>query len=529
MILSSHSQWTNRFSRHRKGFFSLCIFELLSRYAFYMMLGVLIIYVPDKEHGLGLSIEEASRIYGTYLAIVFFTPVFGGTLATRWLGLRRAILVGGLLFALGLVLVGVRDVTSFYLGLGLLCLGNGLTRPGISLLVGNLYPTKDERHDSAFSVLFFFINTGAFIAFIAASPIRNRLSWQWVFWLGAIGMVSGLLVLVANWRRLEPGDLTATYDPKKEKDLAAFTKKLLLPAVVSAGLGYALSMFVTVWPCPCSGATTAVVFGMVPVIVFLVSLLWQVTEPERPSIHALLIVFLAAATFFSILHMHGSALTIWAKDKTDRVVSWVPCIWTRDAEPGYFALTGAANDPGQPGYVSSMPSSNGAAPRVVDPEVYQSWNPFWVMVFTPLVVVLFRRRESSGRAISTARKIFYGLMLTTLSMFLMEVAAWVYELDGERVSGLWLVGTYCILTLGEVFLTPMGQSIVTKLAPERFSGVLIGGWYCSMAIGNVISGFLGEAHTKLPPRTFFLLLTVAMGLVAALFWKLLPKLDQALS
>lgn len=523
------SRWTTKFSGYRKGFFALCVFELLSRFAFYMLLGVLVIYVSEG-HGLGLTIEEASRIYGAYLALVFFTPVFGGTLATRWLGLRRAILVGGLLFALGLALVGVRSVTSFYVGLVLLCLGNGLTRPGISLLVGNLYPTKDEKHDIAFSILFFFINAGAFIAFIAASPIRNRLSWEWVFWLAAIGMLVGLIVLVANWRRLEAGDHTGPHDPKKAKDLAEFTKKLLLPAAVFAGLGYAVSIVVTVWPCPCSGATTSVVFGMVPVIVFLVSLFWRAPVEERPGIHALLIVFLAAASFFSILHMHGSALTIWAKDKTDREVPWVPTIWTRDAEAGYFAhLHGPVEGVGQVGYSPFTSSSNSTTKRVVDPEVYQSWNPFWVMVFTPLVVALFRRREAVGRRISTARKIFYGLVLTMLSMLLMEVAAWVYELDGERVSGLWLVGTYCIITLGEVFLTPMGQSIVTKLAPERLAGILMGGWYCSMAIGNVISGFLGEAHTKLPPRIFFFVLALAMGVVAVLFWRLLPKLDQALS
>jgi POT family proton-dependent oligopeptide transporter len=252
---------------------------------------------------------------------------------------------------------------------------------------------------------------------------------------------------------------------------------------------------------------------MVPLIVFFVTLPRRVSGEERLRVHALLMVFLAATTFFAILHMHGSALTIWADERTDRQVPWAPDIWTRDAESNYFA-----NSPEEAPQTGKMP-------KVVVPELYQSWNPFWVIVFTPFVMAFFRRRELSGARISTAKKIFYGLLLTAISMLIMELAAWIYELHQTRVSGLWLIGTYCTITLGEIYLSPMGQSIVTRLAPAPLAGILMGGWFCAMAIGNELSGLLGAAHSALPPWLFFLALTSVTGAVAALFWKFLPELD----
>lgn len=179
----------------------------------------------------------------------------------------------------------------------------------------------------------------------------------------------------------------------------------------------------------------------------------------------------------------------------------------------------------QNGFPDASLRTPGKMPKIVDPEVYQSWNPFWAMIFTPIVIVFFRKRESSGKPVSTAKKMFYGLVLTTMSMLLMELAALVYQLHQIRVSGLWLIGTYCVITLGEVCLTPMGQSMVMKLAPTRLAGVLMGGWFCAIAIGSAVSGLLGAVQNT---RLLFLLLTIAVSAVAALFWKFLPWLNQML-
>jgi POT family proton-dependent oligopeptide transporter len=513
MIQGVQTTWFSRLLDHPRGFYSLCVIELLGRFAFYMLVGALLMYAKDTlGGGLALSKVEASHIYGAYLALVFFTPVFGGVLATRWLGLRFAILAGGVLFAIGLVLMGVRDVAYFYLGLGLLCVANGLSRPSVSMLVGNLYPEKDQRRDPGFNILFFFVNLGALIGFLTAGAVRNLLNWQWVFWCAAIAIVISLIVFVANWTTLNPGEVRHPPDPKLRGALTQLNAKLLLPAAAFAAIGYFLSGRVSHWPLP--RIETAVVFGMAPLIVFFVTLPWRVSAEERPRVHALLMVFLAATTFFAVLHMHGSALTIWADERTDRQVSWVPYIWTRDAELGYFA-----NSPEQAPQTGEMP-------KIVVPELYQSWNPFWVIVLTPIVMAFFRKRELSGTGISTAKKMLYGLLLTAISMLIMELAAGMYELHQARVSGLWLVGMYCIITLGEICLSPMGQSIVTRLAPARLAGILMGGWFCAMAIGNELSGLLGAVQTSVPPWLFFLALTLAVGAVATLFWKFLPELDQ---
>ena len=523
-----HTRWMSKVSGNVTGLITLCILELLGRFAFYMLLGVLVLYASDKERGgLGLSQGDATSVYGAYLALVFFTPVFGGVLAEKWLGLRRAILAGIVLFAIGLVLIGTRNIPYFYVGLGLLCAGNGLSRPSVSMLLGNLYPKDDQKRDAAFNVLFFFINAGAFIAFLGASLVRNRFSWQWVFWCAAIALVIAVAVLVANWSRLEAGDFWDPEAPNLRGALRELAAKLLLPAAVAAGLGYVLSVAVNGWPIP--PVDTTAVFAMVAVVAFFLRLPGRVSKEERPRVLALLMVFLAASTFFAVLHMHGSALTIWAKEKTNREVPWVPDIWTHPAEPTYFSNSSAPAARHDQSFIDNSRSTSGEAVRIVDPEVYQSWNPFWVMVFTPIVVVIFRKREASGAPVSTAKKMFYGLVLTTAAMLVMEFAAIVYEISQTRVSGLWLVGTYCVITLGEVCLTPMGQSLVMKLAPVRLAGLMMGGWFCAMAIGNELSGLLGKAQSGVPPWLFFLALTIVVGAVAALFRKFLTKLDRTLT
>jgi POT family proton-dependent oligopeptide transporter len=166
--------------------------------------------------------------------------------------------------------------------------------------------------------------------------------------------------------------------------------------------------------------------------------------------------------------------------------------------------------------------------RIANPELYQSLNAFFVVALTPLLVIFFARLSKFGRTITTARKIVWGISLTTLALLLMAVAG-TFTLGGSaKVSGSWLMGFYLIVTMGELMLSPMGLSLVTKLAPKRLAGLAMGGWFLATAFGNNFSGFFGGIQSQMSPVSFFLVLAALAGAVAVFLRVLLPKLDEVI-
>lgn len=656
------------FKGHPRGLAPLFFTEMWERLGFYLIVGILVLYASDAEKGgLGLTLGEASTIYGTYLAFVYFTPFLGGIAADRWLGYRRSVLIGGLFFALGFYLLGVRGMTQFYVGLVCLCIGNGFFKPNISAMVGNLYQPGDKMRDAGFNLFYMGINIGAAAANLVAAPIRNQISWSWTFWAAAIGILIGVAILLANWKLLEVADKPPGKSPDQFPLSTVFTS-ILGPAALCGAIGYfAADHFdiKVVKPSMCGFLA-----GMVPIFVFFTRLPKTVAENERPGLAALLPVYLAGGTFFMILHMNGSALTNWAKSKTDRDVAIVPGVFKEDALPSYYSnapaevvrpaienflivddvseklygtrqfnasalaalplpsdvrtidvwidgkgvvegtdafrkyasfvytdaelavkVTESKPDPAapvaDPSAVATSPPPVAAAPKrtidveleagahpsrkvafvrkvadkeipvvlatektladltktasaetprkppgeflqVVNPEVYQSWNPIFVVLLTPFLVPFWSMLTRRGREVSTAHKLYYGMLLTALAMFVMFVAGWLTDDGKVKVAGLWLVMTYLVLTLGELCLSPMGLSLVTKLSPKRLVGMMMGGWFCASAFGNKLSGFLGELETKMAPSMFFLMLVGAVLLVAGYLRLQLPRLEATL-
>jgi dipeptide/tripeptide permease len=637
------------FAKHPKGLAPLFFTEMWERLSFYLLVGVLVLYASDVESGgLGLTRDAANSINGTYLAFVYFTPFLGGMIADRLLGYRRSVFLGGLLFATGLVLLGIKGMSYFYAGLIFLCLGNGLFKPNISAMVGNLYEKGDPNRDTGFNLFYMGINVGAAAANLAAAPLRNYISWSWTFWAAAIGIGIGLVVLVANWKTLERADRPPERTPEDTPASQVFGM-ILLPAFVLGGAAYFLHGSILGKDSPVSNSVFGFLVGMLPVIFYFVRLPTKVAPKESAGLAALIPVFVAGGTFFMVLHLNSSALTVWAKDNTDRQVAMVPAIWTQTALPSYFenaapdvprppeiALevvddvkakaygtkritqtmlgeirqiaglevvtlwdrerpagteTAASYDKWKAFASEIYPDSavsiesktedgktsvkiglaDGAQPTskvvflrqvedkttplflltkaekdkvykqasaarlpvgevltVVDSVVYQSWNPIFVILFTPLVVAFFAARTRKGAAISTPRKLLYGMLLTAASMGVMAIAGFAYESAGTKVAGMWLVGTYAVITVGELCLSPMGLSLVTKLSPKRLVGMMMGGWFCATAFGNKLSGFFGEIQNDLDPSVFFLVLSGAALLVAVYLFTQLGKLERTM-
>ncbi|MBK9472736.1 MAG: peptide MFS transporter [bacterium] len=630
---------------HPHGLKPLFFTEMWERLGFYLMLGILFLYVTDTERGgLGFTNALAGEIYGTYMAFVYFTPFIGGMIADRILGYRRSVLIGGLLLAAGYFSLGIRSMPTFYAGLALLCLGNGLFKPNISAMVGNLYKPGDPRRDAGFNIFYMGINIGASVSALLAAPLRNLWSFNTAFAAAGVGMLVGVVILVLNWKRLEAADR------KPEVKAGDFGLKqmfltILAPAVGFGVIGYFVGQKLPFVMGSIGPITFGFLIGMLPVAGYFASLVRRANAEEKPGLAALIPVYVAGGTFFMILHLSGGLLTVFAERSTDRRAEWIPTateFYAQKAMPSYFGNAGPtvprpdertlvvlpqANEamfgarilsqgtietlrgdpsldvtvnpwPGTPGIDGSLacrvfPDDNvalstaadahgvtttsvkvtpekaeptgqvvltrnvqdrqvplivvsretydavyanaGAATPRLEPGRYVRLlnaelltgflNPFFVVVLTPVVVWFFAQRVKAGRPVSTARKIFYGMLITTVSMLVMALGASMGHDGAAKTSMMWLVGYYIIITFGELCLSPMGLSLVTKLAPTRLVGLMMGGWFLSTAVGNKMSGFISGLE---PGTTMFVVLAVAILGVAGFIFVMLPRLDAAI-
>ncbi len=626
---------------HPRGLYPLFFTEMWERLAFYLMLGILVLYTTDTERGgLGLPLRQAVEIYGTYMAFVYFTPFLGGMIADRFLGFRRAVFIGGLLMAGGLFLLGVRSLTTLYAGLTLLCLGNGLFKPNISAMVGNLYEPGDVKRDAGFNIFYMGINIGAAASALLSAPLRNLFSFNLAFVAAGVGLVIGLVILSLNWRKLEKADRRSQPDPE-DITFGQVVLRILVPAALCGALGYIVGERWEFVRQTIGAVTFAFLVGMLPIMGYFLTLWVKAKPQEKAGIGALIPVFVAGGTFFMILHLSGGLMTIYAEHQTDRQV---PALaigpYSQQAMPGYFgnaapevprpdertlvavdpeteAMFGARRVsqsavadltgrglvttavPGSPqvaagwGFLTTRvyADENLRVSRAVDahgvsvttvrvvPEtaaplgevvflrevdgvvapallvsdatfaaVYQQagtqrlapgrflglvnaemitalFNPIFVVLLTPVVVMIFGRLATRGRPVSTARKIFIGLILTVISLLIMAWSAKVGGNGALKVSVMWLIIYYLVITFGELCLSPMGLSLVTKLAPRRYVGLMMGGWFLSTAVGNKLSGFISGLA---PTAGMFLVLALATLGVALFIFVLLPKLDRAI-
>jgi len=626
---------------HPKGLFPLFFTEMWERLAFYLMLGILVLYASDTERGgLGLPLSRAVEIYGTYMAFVYFTPFLGGMIADRFLGFRRSIFIGGLFMATGLFLLGVRSLPTLYAGLTLLCLGNGLFKPNISAMVGNLYEAGDPKRDAGFNIFYMGINIGAAASALLSAPLRNLFSFNLAFVAAGVGLLIGVTILSFNWKKLERADRRSAPDPE-DVTFKQVIVRILVPAAVCGAAGYYIGTRWAFIQGNIGPVTFGFLIGMLPIMGYFLSLWLRAKPAEKPGFGALIPVFVAGGTFFMILHLSGGLMTIYAEHETNREV---PALaigpYSQQAMPGYF--DNAARDVPRPdertlvrttadqeamfgarrvneSAVAQLSAGGGVTAAAPDsPDVESGWrflackvypdvnvkvetkkdahgvpvtsvgldpetasatgevvflkavddrqvpallvseatyadvyrlagparlepgkflglvnaemitalfNPVFVVLLTPVVVFIFGRLATRGRAVSTARKIFIGMVLTTVSLLIMSWSAKVGGNGAIKVSVMWLLVYYLVITFGELCLSPMGLSLVTKLAPKRYVGLMMGGWFLSTSVGNKLSGFIsGLAPTAL----MFFVLAMATLLVALLILVLLPKLDRAI-
>ncbi|MBX7096010.1 MAG: peptide MFS transporter [Flavobacteriales bacterium] len=546
-------------AKHPKGLYVLFFTEMWERFGYYLMLGIFSLYMLDSaaNGGMGFSKATKSDIYGTYLGLVYLTPFIGGLLADRFLGYRRSVVIGGLLMAAGYFGLGMNnDPTTLYISLLLIIVGNGFFKPNISTLVGNLY--NDDRYrenkDAGYNIFYMGINVGSFICNFVAAYFRINFGWGWAFWAAGFGMILGLIIFILWSKHLKEADVLKPVQ-KEDQSIASILKTVFLPLLVMGVIGWFIPGNLLG-----SDANDAFIFGCIPVIVFYVMLWKRASEDDKKPIAALLTVFACVVVFWAVFHQNGDALTVWAEEHTDRevpkpvegVFNTLKIDQTVVNDPALFAIHDTvfaktnkrreadieklikANDKTEYKkiqdsmqvetasrmYFKNLPENRqpaeGKSLKLISTEIYQSINPFWVIVLTPLVVGFFgllRRRKMEP---STPAKIAYGLLITGVSALVMVMAVNSVNIHDDKASSWWLVASYGVITIGELFLSPMGLSLVSKLSPSRLTALMMGGWFLSTSVGNKLSGMLGGLWEGIDNKAYYFLINFALCVVAFL-------------
>jgi len=446
------------FFGHPRGLSTLFFTEMWERFSYYGMRALLILFMtaPAAQGGLGFDTVVAGAIYGLYTSSVYMACLPGGWIADRLVGPRRAVLYGGILIAAGHFSMAVPSLATFYLGLTLIVLGTGLLKGNVAVIVGHLYTKEDQRRDAGFSIFYMGINLGAFIAPLVCGYLGQRVSWHAGFGAAGVGMTLGLVQYVMGAGNL--GDAGV----RPAQPLDARTKTT---AAIVAGALLALGLAVFVGAIPVTAKQIADAAGLALLGGSVAFFGWLLLTPgwqpiERRRLYAIAILFIAATLFWSQFEQAGSTLNLFG----DRATRTQIAGWT-------------------------FPSS-----------YYQSLQPLFIITFAPIFAWVWIALGSKEP--SSPTKFSIGLFCVGAGFAVVAVAA-IFASNGGKVSPWWLVATYLLHTWGELALSPVGMSAMTKLAPARIGGLIMGVWYLSISIGNFTGGRISSLYGSMSLPTLF--------------------------
>lgn len=520
--------------KHPKALPYLFFSEMWERFGYYLMIGIFLLYLKNVEDGFAMTNGEAADLYGTFIALVFLTPFIGGLLADRYFGYRKSIIAGGIMMGVGYCMMAIHSLPMLYLSMTLVIMGNGFFKPNISTLLGNLYSAPEfvARKDEGFNIFYMGINVGAFICNFCSTAIIIIWGWKYAFIAAGIGMFLGVVIFMLGTRHYASGDIRKPMS-KEDMPFSRIVLTILVPSVVAGALGWLIPGNIFQ-----SDSNDAFIFACIPVVYFYASLYFKATPDEKRPIAALLSIFAAVIMFWAVFKQNGTALTIWADTYTDRQVSGTAADvvkavklaedipYKKDSINLYDAqFRIQKNENGEvkkefnyPVYFKNVPANQlpaeGNNATLWSTPLTQSINPGWVILLTPLVVAFFAFLRGRKKEPSTATKIAFGLLITALSVLVMVAATHVSSNGAEKASVWWLIGSYGVITVGELLLSPMGLSLVSKLSPVRITSLMMGGWFLATSIGNKLSGVLATMWDGYEHKANFFWVNFVLLLIA---------------
>jgi POT family proton-dependent oligopeptide transporter len=451
-------------TRHPLALRTLFLTEMWERFSFYGLRPLLVLFMSAAlaERGFGFDRSQASAIVGIYAASVYLSSLPGGWIADRLLGLRRAILCGALLIAAGHISIGLSAFAngklSFFVGLILIVFGTGLLKPNISAIVGELYPEGGSRRDAGFSIFYMGINLGSFAGQIVTGFLGETIGWHWGFGAAGVGMFIGVFVFARRARAvlgeigaepsLDPDPVIRRKQQTRATVLVIAGVMLIALVVILAGAG-----LITLDAQVMGHYLTYVLVSLAVIYFSYLFIAGGLNYNEKKRLLVIGVLFVFAAVFWSAFEQAPTSLNLFAKDFTNRTVGRfeVPAVW------------------------------------------FQSVNSAFIIIFAPIFAWLWTRLGRSGRDLSSPTKFSLGLLFAGIGFLVMIPAArFVVSSGGAvKVSALWLVASYLFQTFGELCLSPVGLSSMTKLSPRRYVGQVMGIWFLSAALGNLIAGLVG--------------------------------------
>jgi POT family proton-dependent oligopeptide transporter len=441
------------FFGHPRGLSTLFFTEMWERFSYYGMRALLLLYMtaPVTAGGLGFDTAQGGAVYGLYTSMVYMACLPGGWVADRLIGPRRAVLYGGILIASGHFSMAVPSLATFYLGLFLIVIGTGLLKGNVSVIVGQLYTPEDRRRDAGFSIFYMGINLGAFIAPLVCGYLGQQVNWHLGFGAAGVGMTIGVIQYLFGSAKLgsagiAPGQDQSSTGAARDRRTAITWSLIGIALALIIGIGgYTGTLPIT----PTQISDAAGVFLLLCTIGFFGWLFFSPgwTPAERKRLYVIGVLFLAAALFWSVFEQAGSTLNLFADRSTDNRMFGLP-----------------------------FPSS-----------WFQSLNSLFLIVFAPVFAAVWAWLSSRGQEPSSPAKFAMGLIFAGLG-FAVLIGPASRAGNGTLASPLWLTLTYLLHTIGELSLSPVGLSAMTRLAPVRIAGLVMGVWFLATSVGNFIGG-----------------------------------------
>ena len=470
---------------HPRGLGTLFFTEMWERFSYYGMRALLVLFMVDavsgENPGLGFSVSRAGAIYGLYTAMVYLMALPGGWIADKLWGQRKSVFVGGCIIAAGHFSMVIPTLGTFYLGLGLIVIGTGLLKPNISAMVGDLYPEGGARRDAGFSIYYMGINLGGFLGPILCGLFGEGYNWHLGFSLAGIGMVAGLIQYRMGGKFLGSAGELATDDDAATMARRAgnFYKTLALAGMIVIGIvALAVTGVIDVGLESVAQGLGVAIVGLAIAYFAYLLLAGGHTPVEKKRLLVIFWLFLLAAIFWSGFEQAGSSMNLFAERLTDRVMlGWeAPASWL------------------------------------------QSINSFFIVLLAPVFAILWTWLARRNANPSMALKFGLGLLGLAVGFFVLAWGA-ANATPENPVSPAWLVVTYFLHTCGELALSPVGLSSMTKLAPRGRVGQMMGVWFMASALGSLIAGLAAGFLETLSPSALFsnvAMIVGGAGLVAVL-------------
>ena len=478
---------------HPVGLYILFLTEMWERFSYYGMRALLVLYMTtatigdDRGAGLGWTSKEALALYGWYTMLVYVMSIPGGMIADKLIGQKKAVLVGAIILCLGHGVLVLTDIWAFYTGLGLVILGVGLLKPNISTMVGGLYKEGDIRRDKGFSIFYIGINLGSLLATLIVGLVVAEWGWHAGFGLAGIVMVLGLINYLYGQKYLKDvGNYIApSKDDPEEISYGKLYSKLFksstqlvitLVLAIASGIGWYYL-----------GWGYGLLFLFLTAITALLMMIYKELDSQayKDRFLVLLLSFIMVIIFWGAFEQAGGLMNLYTETNTDRMLfGWeVPTV------------------------------------------MFQSLNAGFIIIFATIVAGYWAKRKLKGKEASSLFKMALGIIIMGFGFLFMVFAAMEFEKSGSS-SMLWLVLAYLFHTIGELCISPVALSFITKLAPLKYASLMMGVYFAATGLGNKVAGIVGESATDFGEKTIFAGILIFTVIVGGLFIAILKPLKR---